>query len=110
MDRQVRTHAEPQPHAEAPGLETCPACARPFVVPVALLDLVDEGLYLLALRCTNCGRLAVGEHEDAELERLERAMTHAFAQIRAAADFVEVARCVDELGVPDDQLVDPDDL
>ena len=26
------------------GLETCTGCGRPFIVPVALLDLVDEGL------------------------------------------------------------------
>ena len=34
------------------GLETCITCNRPFVVPVSLLDIVDEGLYLLVLHCT----------------------------------------------------------
>ncbi|QEC47734.1 hypothetical protein FSW04_09210 [Baekduia soli] len=81
-----------------PGLEVCVECARPFVVPVALLDLVDEGLYLLALECKNCGRLAVGVHEDAELEALEAGYHRATAEIEAAIETVEVARRPDELG------------
>lgn len=87
------------------GLETCPQCERPFVVPVALLDLVDDGIYLLALECKNCGRLAVGQHEDAEVERLEREMLQASTQIEAAADLVEVARLVDTLSPLRDGLV-----
>ena len=71
------------------GLETCAECGRAFVVPVALLDLVDEGLYLLALHCKNCDRLAVGVHEDAELELLERRNDAAAAEIEAA---LEIAR------------------
>jgi hypothetical protein len=62
------------------------------------LDLVDEGLYLIALECKNCGRLAVGEHEDAELERAERFSNAAAAQIAAAIETVEVARFIDDLG------------
>jgi hypothetical protein len=91
-------HHHPHSPQDAPGIELCEACERPFVVPVALLDLVDEGLYLLALHCKNCGRLAVAEHEDAEVERLEHEMTQATAQIAAAADLVEVSRVMDELG------------
>jgi transcription elongation factor Elf1 len=68
------------------GLELCPDCGRPFVVPVALLDLVDEGLYLIALQCKNCERLAVGIHEDAELEALEAFSAEAAARIEAALD------------------------
>jgi hypothetical protein len=81
-----------------PGLEHCPDCARPFVVPVALLDVVDEGLYLLALECKNCGRLAVGVIEDAEVELLERFSASAAAEMEAAVEIVEVARFIDELG------------
>ena len=80
------------------GLETCVACGRAFVVPVALLDLVDEGLYLLALHCKNCDRLSTGVHEDAELEALEHANDAAVAEIESALEIVSVARFIDELG------------
>jgi hypothetical protein len=80
------------------GLETCTACERPFVVPVALLDLVDEGLYLLALHCKNCDRLSTGVHEDAELEALEHAGERAQAEMESALEIVSVARFIDDLG------------
>src|SRR3954465_3802257 len=83
---------------EVAGLEHCAACDRPFVVPVALLDLVDEGLYLLALHCKNCDRLSVGEHEDAELEQLERNNDKAASEMQAALEIVEVSRFIDQLG------------
>jgi hypothetical protein len=80
------------------GLQTCIACGLPFVVPVALLDLVDEGLYLIALHCNNCDSLSTGVFEDADLEALERANERAEAGMEAALDAVEVARVV----APDD--------
>jgi hypothetical protein len=80
------------------GLETCTACGRPFVVPVALLDLVDEGLYLLALHCKNCDRLSTGVHEDAELEALEHATDAAVAEMASAVEIVAVARFIDDVG------------
>jgi hypothetical protein len=79
------------------GLENCTACRRPFVVPVALLDLVDEGLYLLALHCKNCDRLSTGVHEDAELEALEYANDAAAAEMESALEIVTIARFIDEL-------------
>lgn len=79
------------------GLETCTGCGRPFVVPVALLDLVDEGLYLLALHCKNCDRLSTGIHEDAELEALEEANDAAEAEMEAALEIVSVARFIDDV-------------
>jgi hypothetical protein len=79
------------------GLEYCTACRRPFVVPVALLDLVDEGLYLIALHCANCDRLSTGVHEDAELEALEHADADATAQLEAAIEIISVARFIDDL-------------
>ncbi len=80
------------------GLETCETCGRPFVVPVALLDLVDEGLYMLALHCKNCDRLSVGVHEDAELEALEQANEVAESEMQSALEIVSVAAFIDEVG------------
>lgn len=80
------------------GLETCTGCGRPFVVPMALLDLVDEGLYVLALHCKNCDSLWVGEVEDADLEELERANDAATDEMESALQIVSVTRFIDEVG------------
>jgi hypothetical protein len=97
-----------------PGLERCPACRRPFVVPVALLDLVDEGLYLIALECKNCDRLAVGVHEDAELERMERFSALAATHMEAAIEMLDASRFIDDLlaftDAVDRDLVVPEDF
>jgi hypothetical protein len=76
------------------GLERCVACGQPFVVPVALLDLVDEGLYLLALRCNNCDCLSTGILEDAELEALEHANERAQLEMESTLETVSAARVV----------------
>jgi hypothetical protein len=89
--------AERHRSPETTGLETCTACHRPFVNPVAFLDLVDEGLYLLALHCVNCDRLSVGIHEDAEVEQLERDDALAISEIEAALEVIQVSRFIDDL-------------
>lgn len=95
-------------------MELCAGCGRPFVFPVALLDLVDEGLYLLALHCKNCDRLAVGVHEDAELELFERRDAAAASEIEAALEIVELSRFIDELSgfsrALEEDLVLPEDF
>jgi hypothetical protein len=89
--------AERHRSRETQGLEVCIACHRPFVVPVTLLDLVDEGLYLLALHCKNCDRLSTGVHEDAELELLERRDALTASRMEAAVEIIDVARFLDDL-------------
>jgi hypothetical protein len=73
------------------GLDTCTACGQPFIVPVALLELVDEGLYLLALHCNNCDGLFTGVYEDAEVEALEHANERATADMESALQVVSAA-------------------
>jgi hypothetical protein len=73
-------------------LETCTACGQPFIVPVALLELVDEGLYLLAVHCKNCDGLFTGIYEDAELEALEHANDRAMAQMESALQVAAATR------------------
>jgi hypothetical protein len=101
-------------HPEAQGLEVCRECGRPFVVPVALLDLIDEGLYLLALHCKNCDRLAVGVHEDAELELADFAHDRALGEILTGIEIAEVSRFIDEMTgfsrALEDDLVLPEDF
>jgi hypothetical protein len=74
------------------GAQTCSACGQPFIVPVALLELIDEGLYLLALDCKNCDGLFTGVYEDAELEILEHAIDRSTAQMEAALEVVSATR------------------
>jgi hypothetical protein len=65
----------------------CGSCEEPFVVPVDLLDIVDEGLFLLVLWCASCDALSIDQVEDAELELLDRHLDRTSAQIaRAAAE------------------------
>jgi hypothetical protein len=80
------------------GLDLCTTCNRPFVVPVALLDMVDEGLYLLALHCKNCDALTVGTVEDEVLEAMEHVNDAAIAEMESALEIVSVARFIDDLG------------
>jgi hypothetical protein len=84
--------------AQTQGLEMCVACHRPFVVPVALLDMVDEGLYLLALHCKNCDTLTTGIVEDEALEAMEFANDAAVEEMESALEIVSIARFIDELG------------
>jgi hypothetical protein len=90
--------AEDRDLSHKTGLEICEDCGRPFVVPIALLDLIDEGLYLLALHCKNCDRLSTGEVEDADLEAMEIANDAAVTEVESALEIVSVARFIDELG------------
>jgi hypothetical protein len=76
-------------------IDLCPDCGRTFVVP-ALLDVVDEGLYLVLLQCRNCDRMAIGLHEDAEMEELDRRMDEAMQDLEAYADILEIARFIED--------------
>jgi hypothetical protein len=82
--------------AGASRIDVCPDCGQPFVLPVALLDIVDEGLYLVVLHCMNCQRMAVSAHEDAEMEEIDRAIIRAVSDIEAFADILDTARFIEE--------------
>jgi hypothetical protein len=79
-----------------PRMEICQACGQSFVVPIDLVDHVDEGLYLLALHCKNCDHLALGVHEDAELEAFEQRLANETGHLAAYAEVLEVSRFIDE--------------
>jgi hypothetical protein len=66
-------------------LHICRACRKPFVVPVFLLEAA-EGRFTVALQCSNCTTLAVGEHDERELEALDRELDRSVASMTAAAD------------------------
>jgi hypothetical protein len=68
-------------------------------MPVALLDIVDEGLYLLALHCHNCELLVLGLHEDAELEAFDQALERSRLAVRESIEALDLARFIDEAEV-----------
>ena len=78
---------------------TCAACRRPFVVPETILEVVDEGLYLLVLDCKNCGHMMLAEIEDADLEAFERELDRCTEALMRDADVLG-ARLV----APEDHL------
>ena len=53
-------------------LHVCADCERPFVVPLSVVDLVDNDRAVVELHCTNCGRTVLGVHDDTALEALDR--------------------------------------
>jgi len=83
-----RTHTTPT------GLDICTGCTRPFVVPDAMLDVLDDGRWLVELRCTNCGLVVVGAHDEAALEELDRRLDAITADLRASLGVLDL---VDEL-------------
>ncbi len=97
-----------------PTLHVCDACRRDFIVPVSVVELVDNGRCLVELTCTNCGISSLGMHDDESLMELDRHLDEAQAQMREAIQVVEIA---DELERVDrfvralrDDLILPEDF
>ena len=78
----------------AAPLHVCEACARPFIVPVSIVDILDADRYVLELWCANCHRTTLSAHYDEELEELDHELVRQTGEIRAALQVIEA---VDEL-------------
>lgn len=78
-------------------MERCTACRRPFVVATELLEIVDEGLYRVTLRCANCTVERAAVLEDAELEALEHCERAAREQIARALEVLAAASSIDDI-------------
>jgi hypothetical protein len=85
------------PVAEGRAIEVCRSCGEPFVVPVDILGVVGHWRYTVALRCVNCGWTGVQVHDEAALERLDRALDAQTVQMRAAIEVLGVARELDRI-------------
>ena len=75
-------------------LHVCAGCRRPFVVPVSVVDLLDRERAVVELHCTNCGRTALGVHDDASLEALDRELDATTASMQESLALLSY---VDEL-------------
>jgi len=78
----------------ADGLHLCPDCARTFVVPVAVLDMLPDGRFPVVLTCRNCDWSDAGTFADDELAALDYALD---AIAGAMEDTLEALTLADEM-------------
>lgn len=82
---------------EVPDLHLCRGCERPFVVPMAVIDVVGADQYLMELQCQNCGLVVVDPHGEEVLEALDRELDRQRADMEAALELWVVTRQVEEI-------------
>jgi hypothetical protein len=80
----------PKPRPEPAALHICAGCARPFVVPVSVIDLLPDGRCVMELACANCGRVSVGSHDDAALEAFDRELDATVATLHETVAVLEL--------------------
>jgi hypothetical protein len=90
------SHRRPIARPEA-DLHRCPACARPFVVPAAVVDVVGFDRYVVELRCANCAWTEVAVHDEEALEALDHELERDVATIEAALELCRVAEELDRI-------------
>ena len=73
----------------------CHACARPFVVPARVLDVIDGGHFVIELACNDCGWTSIEVHDDRTLEELDHELEHHTAHMEAAAGLMAATAQVD---------------
>jgi len=80
----------PEP-AVRQDLHLCETCHRPFVVPVSILDLLDDGRYVVELSCNNCEASSLACHDEASLEALDHELDKGILRIQDALDALVLA-------------------
>lgn len=63
------------------GLQVCPECGLPFVVPGDVREIVGVDAVRLELGCTNCFWSATEVHSDEDLAGLDMALDRSFADL-----------------------------
>ena len=86
-----------RPRVSWPDLHVCPDCDRTFVVPLAVLDVIDDDRYLVELACTSCGWAAVRPEREERLEALDREVDRHLADMRDALELAELTRRLEEI-------------
>lgn len=79
------------PLSDPPGLHVCPACAKPFVVPGEIREVVGTDSVRLDLCCTNCPWTTTAVHRDHELTALEMQLDRSFADLLWTLEVVWIA-------------------
>ena len=106
-------NAFPHPAARR-DLHLCQSCRTPFVVPMSILDVHEDGRYLVELSCANCRASSLATHDEASLEALDHELDRGLLAIQEALDALVIA---DELERIDrfaaalqDELILPEDF
>ena len=73
-------------------LHVCPACARPFVVPLAVLEIGPDGRFPVVLACRNCDWSEANSFADEELTALDYALDAITGAMEDALDDLVVAQ------------------
>jgi hypothetical protein len=87
----------PHPTSTPVGdLHLCVACARPFVVPSEILEVLHGPCYRVELRCNDCGWTSTDVFDEPTMERLDRELDRTQAQIVTALAVLEETRLLEE--------------
>jgi hypothetical protein len=81
----------------ADAVDVCSTCDEPFVVPMDILGVAGHWRYVVELCCTNCGWSGVQVHDEATLERLDRALDTQTREMRAAIEILGVSHDLDRI-------------
>jgi hypothetical protein len=90
-------HRQDDTSAAPAGLHVCETCARDFIVPVSVVDLIDGDRCIVELTCANCGTTSLGVHDDRSLMELDRRLDAAQDQMREAIEVLEIADELDRI-------------
>jgi hypothetical protein len=72
-------------------LHVCPACERPFVVPLAVLEVMPDGRFPVVLACRNCDWHDAGAYADEDLAALDYALDGITASMEDALEQMTIA-------------------
>jgi hypothetical protein len=72
-------------------LHVCEQCRKPFVVPVSILDVHQDGRYVVELSCANCEASSLSTHDEVSLEQLDLELDRAVLQIQEALEALVLA-------------------
>ena len=73
------------------GLQVCPACGLPFVVPGKVREVVGANEVRIDLHCTNCGESRNAVHTDQDLESFDLALDRSFADMLWTLEVIWIA-------------------
>ena len=90
-------HRQDDTTAAQTDLHVCSACERDFIVPISVVDLLDEDRCVVELSCTNCGTAWLGVHDDRTLMELDRHLDLAQDKMREAVEVLEIADELDRI-------------
>ena len=71
------------------SLQECPDCRERFIIPVDVLDVVEDGRCVVELHCTNCQQTRISTHDESELMELDDRLEATTAAMHNAIDVFE---------------------